>query len=464
MYRLKTGKDLTPSLASKYIDADLSELARMNKLRDYYLGKHAILQRAAADPAKPNNKLVNPYAQYITDIMTGYFMGAPVKYAASESGTQLLDELNLIYAYNDESAENAELAKESSMYGKSVEMLYLDDDAMIRFRRVDARGCIPIYDDTIEDELLYLIRYYIEPDILTNNPITYVEVYGRSSVRYYRRDTGSLKFLRETAHQFGLVPIVIYANNEDQLGDYEIVIPLIDAYDVLMSDSINDMEYFADAYLLLSGYDGTDAADIAKMKEQRVILAGQGGSAQWLIKDVPDGALENIKTRVDDAIHKFSKCPAMTDEDFASNASGVAMKYKLMGLENATSKKERAFKRGLQRRIELICNVLAITSATYDYRSIKIKFSRNIPANLTELAQVVSNLSNLLSRKAQLDILPLEIDYDQNEQERKDESEAGYIAFGGVNATGNLTVANATDSANAADAPITEDGDTNAGK
>ena len=49
-------------------------------------------------------------------------------------------------------------------------------------------------------------------------------------------------------------------------------------------------------------------------------------------------------------------------EQFAGNVSSESMKYKLMGLENIVSVKEAKFKKGLMRRIELLCNFLNIAT------------------------------------------------------------------------------------------------------
>jgi SPP1 family phage portal protein len=55
---------------------------RHQKLQEYYEGKHDILDRKMFDASKPNNKVVNNYAAYITDTQVGYFMGSPVTYMA----------------------------------------------------------------------------------------------------------------------------------------------------------------------------------------------------------------------------------------------------------------------------------------------------------------------------------------------------------------------------------------------
>lgn len=87
-YRLSSVVPLTPDIIVKYLDADAANNRRKTKLFEYYIGKQDILKRRMADPAKPNHKVVNPYANYITDIMTGYFVGEPVTYTSGN--TELL--------------------------------------------------------------------------------------------------------------------------------------------------------------------------------------------------------------------------------------------------------------------------------------------------------------------------------------------------------------------------------------
>lgn len=424
MFTLDKNTPLSVNLIQQCLNLNIAETARQEKLYKYYIGNHSIINRVMADSTKPNNRIVNPYAHYITDMMTGYFMGVPVQYQSSDES--LLSELSAIFNYNDESANNADIATDASIYGVGYELMFLDEDGQIRFKRIDPRGCIPIFENTIEGDLLYFIRTYEEMDVLTNIATVYVDVYSRYDMKHYRYLTGSLSLIDTQEHQWGLVPINIYANNLNGLGDFETVISEIDAYDKLESDSLNEMEYTADCYLALYGLQGTEAEDISRMKEQRVLLLPENTSAQWLTKSINDTYLENEKARLDDNIHKFSFCPALTDKDFAGNASGVAMKYKLMGLENATAKKERAFKIGLQRRIEQICNLLSVLGTDYDYRAVSIIFTRNIPVNIVEMSDVINKIGHLYSERTQMSLLPVEVDYEQEQEQKQKESESGY--------------------------------------
>ena len=80
----------------------------------------------------------------------------------------------------------------------------------------------------------------------------------------------------------------------------------------------------------------------------------------------------------------------------------------------------RKFKRGLQRRIELITHILNIQGGQYDYRDIDIQFRRNKPQNLLEIAQIVTMLSGELSRETRLQMLPT-IDNVQDELQKLEE-------------------------------------------
>ena len=71
----------------------------------------------------------------------------------------------------------------------------------------------------------------------------------------------------------------------------------------------------------------------------------------------------------------------------------MAKKMPMKNIENIVSVKEAKFKKGLMRRIELLCNFLNI--ATNDlmlYTDIQPVFTRNKPKNEVELANMVKSL------------------------------------------------------------------------
>jgi len=89
--------------------------------------------------------------------------------------------------------------------------------------------------------------------------------------------------------------------------------------------------------------------------------------------------------------------PDLTDEHFAGNLSGVAMRYKLLGLEQLTSIKERYFREGLRCRIKLISRYLSLLGAKeVQAGDVRFIFTRSLPVNDVEQAQIVSQLHGIV--------------------------------------------------------------------
>lgn len=416
--QISKNKPMTVELLDKILKLHLTDEARKEKLANYYKGDQIITRRVLSDSSKPNNKLVHPYGNYITDSITGYFMGQPVKYSAKEEeDVEFVEAIKQIFDYNDEQAENIELAKDASKFGAAYELMYLDERADVRFARLDAVCSIPVFANTLDEELIYFIRYYSD-DIMDTNSMT-IEVYSEYEVGYYKKLNETITFVSSQPHSFGLVPVSIFYNNEEEIGDYELVISLIDAYDKLNSDTVNDSEAFADAYMVLKGLNGTDSEDLAEMKQNRILVLPDDGEAEWLTKNVNDTYFQNIIKNIDADIHKFAKVPDMMDESFGSNLSGIAIKYKIMGLENKVAIKESHFKKGLQRRIELISNILRVFGTPYDYLNVDIHFSRNLPVNELELVDMANKLVGLVSDETVLSLLPMVNDA-RKELEKRD--------------------------------------------
>ena len=397
----------------------MNDLPRLLELENYYNTKNKIIKRTMADPAKPNNKIANPYASYITDTLTGYFVGEPITYNSNDK--TLLQDLSMIFEYNDEADENMELAKNASIFGVAYEMLYFsEEDKMIRFKPLSPKEVIPIFDKSVEGNLLAVIRYYDDYNVVEDKTYTIIEVIDAVGVSRYQSTKGSntLTLLENYPHYFGMVPVAIYKNNEEERGDFEPVISLIDAYDTMESDSVNDFAYFVDCYLALYGFTA-EAEDVQKMKENRILLMDEGTSAEWLVKNSNDTTIENMKNRLDADIHKFAKCPNLADKEFASNASGIAIKFKTLGTENLVAIKERKFKRGLQQRLELMSMISSVLREGFDWRAIDIVFTRNLPSNDVDIANMVNTLRDIVSDETLLAQIPF-VDDVQAEIERVD--------------------------------------------
>ncbi|MGB3160383.1 MAG: phage portal protein [Carnobacterium sp.] len=382
-----------------------NEVPRLHKLQQYYLGNTAIKNRKMTDASKPNNKISNPFASMITETVIGYFLGYPIAYKSEDEDLML--KLQDIYNENHERSHNNKMGKQLSIKGIAYELIYIDEEKKVKFNQLDAENVFIIYDNSINPKPLMAVRFFDIKDYVNDSFITKIETYTEDTITNYVVDGESLILESEpVAHYFKGVPVIRYANNDELMGDYEKVMDLIDAYDLAISNTSNDLSYFSDSYLVLSGMENTEPEDISEMKENRVMLLGENGKAEWLIKSQQNVEIEEFKNRLKDDIHNFSFVPDLGSDSFGTATSGESLKYKLFGLENAISIKERHMTESLEDRIELITTILNIKGANHVHTDVKMNFTRNIPTNMTAIADSISKLIGVVSHETILSILP----------------------------------------------------------
>ena len=401
--------EITKELIQDLIDNHLEERTRILKMKNYYNGiNEGIKNRQYNDSNKPSNRLYSGYPSYITDNFVGYILGQPITYKSNNES--LLESLNLSFLYNDEVDNNTTLAQEQSICGYAYELLYVDEDSNVRFKCVDTEDTIVVYDNTLEAKELFAIRYIVNEYEEGNKGLAYV--YTKDNILTYALEDNKVGLLIEEDQNFFIdVPIITYENNRQRIGDFEKVLSLIDAYDFANSDTANDFEYFTNALLVISGVTMDEKDEEGRplnFKDNRVInFVDNDGKAEYLIKNINDTALENYKNRLNLDIHKFSNVIDISDKNFGNNLSGIAMKYKLLGMENIASIKESKFRKGLMKRIEFLTHFLNLSmNSDYTYTEITPVFTRNIPSNDVEVVNMIKQLYGMISDKTLLSQLP----------------------------------------------------------
>ncbi len=389
-------------------------LKRLIALNGYYEGRHAILNRQKAEGLS-NNRIAVNFASYIADLTSAYLTGSPVKYTAPE-GVDIKSLLDVLKKA-DSATQDSDLALDAAVFGTCYELVYMSSDPKPepRLARLSPLNTFVVYDDTVEQNPVFAVYYYPVKD-KNGNLTKYKGSYYTDSESCDFTLTPSLALIpsdkKPERHYFGAVPINEIYNDGRRSGDFEQVTSLIDAYNTLQSDRVNDKEQFVDAILLISGAilgdtDSEKDETYRAIREHRVMELNDGATAQYLARQFDEGSVEVLQRRIEQSIHKISKTPDMSDENFASNVSGVAMRYKLLPLEERTTVKERYFAEGLRYRLMLLQNVAEITgSAKVDISEIEIKFSRSLPVNELEIAQTAQALSGIVPQETILSMVP----------------------------------------------------------
>lgn len=384
------------------------------------------MRKVASDVGKPCNRIVSNYCYNIVQNYQGYITGIDISYLSQTNIDAIQDILN----YNDVRTEDNELLRNALIFGKSFEINYVDEDAKQRFKVLDSRECIPVYSNDLNNDLLYVIRYYVADTINNSQDEYYIEVYGNEFTRKYKSSNAfaTLSLLEEKPNIYKQVPITVFNLNSDEESIFDKVMTLQDAYNKLLSSEVDDFESFCDAYLVLKGC-MADADDLVAMKQNRVLMMDTDAEASYLTKSVSDTQIENMLKNINDTIHKISNSPDFTEDTFMSQ-SGVAIKYKLIGFENVASNIVANMIKALQRRIELICSILSLTDGETKWRDIQIVFTRNLPQNITDTAQAINQLRGIVSDKTLISLLPFIKDVDAEVKQIQEEKEANMSMYG----------------------------------
>ncbi len=385
-------------------------LPDMQRLRAYYEGRNpAILERA--DGERGQTRLPHPFGRYIALTAAGYLTGRPIAYEAPGQEAAL-EALTRSFHQNAMDSVDAELAVQAAVYGKGVERVYTDRLGRTHSVTVSPEEAFVVYDDTVAHEPLFglclspLSRADGTPEGFQ------LEVLTGDEILTYRlhdaRTVGPEMLVRRERHFFGQPPLIEYWNNCDETGDYAAVLPLIDGYDLLETERMRDKETFADSLLVLTGCQleqgwhtrtvtGPDGEPVEERvpdedparrlrRERCLSLPDSEASAQYLTHSLHEADTEVLRAAIKEDIHKFSFVPDLSDRQFAQNQSGVAMKYKLMGLERMASVKERWFREGLRTRLRIYAWMQALSGGPeLDTEKVEARFFRAVQGTESEM-------------------------------------------------------------------------------
>lgn len=443
MYTLPKDTVITNQVLNDVITYNEKYKKRFEMLENYYLGKHGILERNKDDRLS-NNKVVVNHAKYITDTNVGYLLGNPVDYQATEG----LDIEPLLDAYKKQTINDldSEIAKDISIFGLQYEYVYANENAEPKSCEVDNKNTIIVYDDTVEHNKLFGLIYR---PIYKGATFKYWEIIyvDKQIKRTYKSYSKSLQQVgKDEPHAFGDVPLICYKNNPEYMGDFEPVLSLIDAYNLLQSDRINDKEQLVDAILCLYNIDFTD--EQAEMLKESRMLASIPADArvEYLTKTLQEGDVDILRQNIENDIHKISMVPNMSDQNFVGNSSGVAIRYKLLSFEQNIKNKERYMEKGLMERFKLYNHFLFTQSkmAEIPVEEVDAVFKRNLPSNDFETSQMINNLADYVDKETLVGLLSFVKDASEVvELKAKEEEEKPKPAFD--NAFGNNEITNANE-------------------
>ncbi len=390
---------LTEEALTQAVEAFVMEVRPgRERLYDYYRSQQPV-PKGEAVRGRPNNLLRIPFPRYITEVHTGYFLGLPPtldfpRAADGAAYSSLSASLGLDHLLFD-------VARDMSVCGAGFVLVWLEQTGL-HACRCDPLTCFSIRSGAAGAPLLGTVRLFQGPDGETGGIL-----YQSGALRPFTWDG------RRAAWEGGpednllhALPLIPFANNCQGAGDFELVTDLVDAYNLLLSGAMDDMQSVANAFLALYGMLGTTQGDIDEANRTRVLSLAEGGRAEFVVKDLNHEALGQLETNLRRSILQLSMTPDLSDDSFAGNTSGVALQYKLWGIEQVRAAKERSFTPGLKALLAALSGGLSTLGTPADLTSGRPTFYKNLPQDQAAQAEALLKLSPVLSRRTILEHLP----------------------------------------------------------
>lgn len=412
-------EDISPEVLKYVIEKAEEAAPRYCELDRYYRGFHDVLHRKKDKDVR----VVVNYAKYVVDTTLGYFMGEPVKYDVNDirrngsatgagdvdgvsaaSDTEIdLTPVTDCYHRQGISEIDSRIGKGMGVYGDCLELCYAstDEQPYPRSAYVAPQNGVLVCDTTVEHNKLFGIVW----DKLERiNRQTYyaVSVYTDQTIRHYECDNiSSAAFVpvdEVEYHWFDAVPMIAYENNDERQGDFEQIKTLIDAYDQLMSDRFTDKRKFVDALLVFFGMTLREDDERIIVEEKCIDGVPLDARIEYIQKTFDESGVQVLADAAVREMHKMTMTVDMSDEKFAGNSSGQALKLKLLTMNLLVKGKIQKMEKGLKERIALYVNWLVNNQQMkpVPVTEVDVVFTLATPINEQELITLVRDLQGIV--------------------------------------------------------------------
>jgi SPP1 family phage portal protein len=382
-------------------------LPERQKLGDYYDGKNAIVKQGAVK-GRPNYSINVNMAKYIIDVATAYAFGNPIKYTTdNENATQILDKLQYIHKNCCISELDFQQGGDMSTFGVAYQLIMAQVgegkiEDRILFKNLNPLQTFYVVDNTILENPVCAIYFY--EYIESKQRKTKIYVYDNENLTILNGSLYNLAVESVEPHNMGAIPIIQCLNNDDAFSDIHCITDLLDSLSLAVSNSTDNLQSIANAILAISG--GTINEEQLKLiNQEKTMNLPVGATAEWIIKNIDPTAEQQQVDNLLNFIFQIAQVPDLTDDAFAGNQSGVAMQYKLWGLDQLWVTKTTKYKKAIVQRLKILFHLLQyqFASTVQMLDEINITFDKNLPRDNSAEYTMVNTLKDVVSRKTLLE-------------------------------------------------------------
>lgn len=360
---------------------DALEIHNKNKsdceyLINYVLGEQDILNRTESTTSTINNKVVVNFAYPITREIVGYTLGTPIELTAVDGNRREdVDTINKVYNYEESFVVDTNAATYASVCGVGY-YITLPSSEISK----DNTPEVPIVYDCLDPRYTFVVQSteITNPQIMS---CTYVET--DEGVTYYcytdkyKIIVKDLEEVTSTSNPIGYDPITMLENSLFLTGDWEQAISVMNASNIVASDSLNDIEGTIRSLLVILGAELEDKEEtLATIKQNRLLQlfstgAGQVGQgvldAKFISPTLDSESTQNIRQYLDDVRNIITGIPDRNSNGMGGDTGAAVLNRNgWTDIEIVAKLKELFIKKAKKRQLSIAIAILKTLNLVSD--------------------------------------------------------------------------------------------------
>ena len=372
-------------------------------LINYVRGVQPILGRIKEIRPEINNKIVENHAYEIMKFKTGYLLPKPIDYIARKDEVDG-DELGLLNDYMgmvDKESKDKETVNMMSNVGVAVRGVFPNpnhnfaprETAPFKLYNIDPRTAFVVYSG--DDMPIMGVVIYMYKRVSDGEFVKRFQCY--TDKMYYEIEDDLI--IKKEPHILGMIPIIEYPNNDERMGDFEPVIPLLDAINLTQSNRLDGVEQFIQSLLVFKNVDIDDEA-IERLRKIGAIKVKDNGelvaNVSYLVQELNQEQVQKLVDCMYDVVLRICGMPQRNGGSSTSDTgSAVYLRDGWGDAETRACDTELVFKTSERVVLKLAIKIsrgVAGTLINLYASDIEIKFTRRNYENILQKAQVLTTL------------------------------------------------------------------------
>lgn len=387
-------------------ETHLLNATEIEYLQNYEKGKQPILDRIKEVRPEINFKAVENHATEITTFKVGYVFGSPITYVQratvdangnkAEADDKAIAILNEMMFEESKASKDKTLGKDISVCGVGYRIV-LPKEERTGVSAVDILRLNPKTTFIVKANDIYKTKLIGATYTESKDGVIRLGAYTKDAYYRLEKDKGGFQIVETKPNMIG-IPIVEYANDDERMGCFERVIPLLDALNEATSDRLNGLAQFVQSILWMNNCE-IDKEQFAELKDKGGLLTksepGTPASIEYLTATLDQSQTQTLIDYLYEQILQIAGVPGREQSTGGNTGQAVLLSNGWQIAETQAKSLEQIFSESEREMLKLILEICAMTEtneiANLKLSDIDIKFSRNRTDSLLVKTQALAN-------------------------------------------------------------------------